>query len=309
MKRQNQPKQSGLLYYAVRTFIILVIFELAYVFLKEPSTHTVPVDEKPTTRSVEIDSVRKNPTTTAATTATTTTIPVSESSSNPNSQVKPHRHGSIDSIESFKSGISWKEFVSLSQGYQPKSDRINSPDIQFVPDTHCDVNMENELSHPILSPSNLSWCKWALNPTADGGAGVQVGKSWGQLTNPQKEEFEELNCNAFARGVNPSCNDEWGDAHILNWTKVPVTSVRCTPSATSSVKCYDNENLDRFCVMKNVRFDFSKMRFNPRPGQETPSRDFDNDFMSIDCGDGVSNSFLKWNYLFSTQVSIPQHHH
>ena len=36
---------------------------------------------------------------------------------------------------------------------------------------------------------------------------LQVGKSYGNLGSKDREKYEIKNCNAVAKGVNPSCDD------------------------------------------------------------------------------------------------------
>lgn len=129
-----------------------------------------------------------------------------------------------------------------------------------------------------------------------------VGKSWGDLDkdNSAKEKFEDLNCNAYSKGVNPGCDDEWGDSHIINWKKSAVTQIPCSSTSSSKATCYDNENQDRFCVMENVQINFNMMRDHDRGPTLSKSRLFDKGFLSIDCG--APDTFLKWSHLFSTQL-------
>ena len=55
-----------------------------------------------------------------------------------------------------------------------------------------------------MSDEDLQWCKWALSPS---GGKVKVGKSYGTLNGPDRDRYEQLNCNAVDKGENPSCDD------------------------------------------------------------------------------------------------------
>jgi len=195
----------------------------------------------------------------------------------------------------------------------------------------CSQDISKTLSTPSLTPSNVSWCQWALAP-APKGAGVQVGKSWGILKTDKesKERFDKLNCNVVASGKNPSCDDAWGDSHIHTWRKGKVESIKCgekrpgSGSASggasfgSKVECFDNANADRFCVLEKAKIDFSKMKTVVRSesqGYRTNTRVFEKDFLSIDCpaptssqagsDGGLDTKFFPFPHLFSTLVTSP----
>lgn len=202
----------------------------------------------------------------------------------------------------FAVNLSWNRFVDLDRKknslFSSKKPILLST--AFNPIIFCPISIEKNLSKPMLSKADQEWCNWALDSK---GGNVVVGQSWGNLVkdNPAKEQFEELNCNAFSKGINPSCDDEWGDNHIKNWRNSAVTQIQCSPKSTSTATCYDNENKDRFCVMENVQINFNMMRDHDRGQGMSKSRVFDKGFMSIDCNSD-SDKFLKWTHLFSTQL-------
>lgn len=201
----------------------------------------------------------------------------------------------------YASKLPWKQFVNLevkkNSDFSPA--KTSPLSTEFKPVLFCSPTVEQSLSKPMLSKKDEEWCDWAISPK---GAGVIVGKSWGTLVkdNDAKDRFEDLNCNAYSKGVNPSCDDEWGDPHIVNWRKMAKTEVQCQDRSTSKATCYDNENQDRFCVMENVQINFNMIRDRDRGSQTTKSKDFEKGFLSIDCG--APDTFLKWSHLFSTQI-------
>lgn len=105
------------------------------------------------------------------------------------------------SIEDYRvKNLPWQEFSRSPHD-------IGAPDYGFpsLPNSvHvCPQEVVDKLNER-LSDEDLNWCKWALR--ADGGQ-VQVGKSYGKLNSRDREKYEQLNCNAVAKGDNPSCND------------------------------------------------------------------------------------------------------
>jgi hypothetical protein len=176
----------------------------------------------------------------------------------------------------------------------------------------CSSETEERLNRPLLSDSDFKWCTDQLNPQI---GGVVVGKSWGRLkSHAEKTRFENLNCNAVNAGLNPSCSDAWGDAHIYNWRKNLVFNQSC-PSKSSkhsnnipSVQCYRNEINDMYCVFQNSQIDFAKFKKVPNPlsTSHVPKREFKKDFLTLSC---PNNQFeipdFKLTHLFST---VPTHY-
>ena len=106
-----------------------------------------------------------------------------------------------------RSSLSWDEFVSLKPFHHSATQLLSLDNIkpqplsaEFEPVYVCPPAIKSLATKPFLSPANISWCKYALD--ADGGQ-VVVGKSWGKFAkdHSKQEVFEELNCNAYAKGM------------------------------------------------------------------------------------------------------------
>ena len=76
--------------------------------------------------------------------------------------------------------------------------------------------MVQKLKQNTLERKDIEWCKWA---TSSSGGKVVVGKSWGNLRSiTERKKFDSLNCNSvITSGINPSCDDAWGDESVTNW--------------------------------------------------------------------------------------------
>jgi hypothetical protein len=159
------------------------------------------------------------------------------------------------------------------------------------------------LSKPALKQADVDWCKWAIKPS---GGGVVVGKSWGNLVKAdERARFDSLNCNAVGAGNNPSCDDAWGDSHVRNWRKHRDPGVKCTnPDTKSSMQCYVNENMDKFCVLENVMIDFSKAHKVEKGGNFIASKKFRQDYISMDCHEGGKEPGFTFPHLLSPSRSV-----
>lgn len=102
---------------------------------------------------------------------------------------------------------SWDDFASLSLAQISPYQTTNSKQFiaqllstDFEPVYICPPAVESRALKPMLSSENLTWCKYALDPK---GGQVVVGKSWGKFAkdHPKQEIFEELNCNAYSKGI------------------------------------------------------------------------------------------------------------
>lgn len=167
----------------------------------------------------------------------------------------------------------------------------------------CSQTMVDKLAAPRLSDTDFAWCKWAISK---GGGNVIVGKSWGGLkTRDEQMRFDALNCNAVQNGKNPSCDDSWGDIHIDNWRKSIVPELSCETSRKSKITCHKNDNQDKFCVIEKAQIDFSKYKKYSRSGT-TPSKKYENNFISADCGAGKAPEGFPFKHLYTPQVSSQQ---
>lgn len=205
-------------------------------------------------------------------------------------------------------GMSWQEFVA-----SPHDDSYR--DVPKVPNAEvwgagfkpfvCSAKVVQELAAPRLQGDHLKFCKWALDPK---GAGVVVGKSWGKLASKsEKERFDALNCNAVAQGKNPSCDDSWGDENIRNWrNSTPLPAIQCDAGRPSRTACRPNDNGDLSCSLTNAMIDFSKVRKVARAAGMTPSKKFEQSFLSSDCRaahDERMSAAFPFPHLFSTSLS------
>lgn len=96
--------------------------------------------------------------------------------------------------------LPWMEFVARQHERLPPQQAKVLPEFSPI---RCGQDVINRIDAR-LNDDDLAWCKWSLSPS---GGGVIVGKSYGKLDGKQREKYEQLNCNAVAKGQNPSCND------------------------------------------------------------------------------------------------------
>lgn len=189
------------------------------------------------------------------------------------------------------------------QAHPSSSRKASIPllDKKFLADklNPCNENIVNLLNSPILSPENRSFCVWALDPQ---GGGLVVGKSWGKLTKKEQKIYEHLNCNFVMTGLNPSCDDTWGDGFVRKWRKQitpdPCQSNKQSPTTgsslrqglstgalngapVSSIHCHVSSNDEKFCTMTHAAIDFSKMK--DVTGGHVDSRSFEKGFLSVNC--------------------------
>jgi hypothetical protein len=201
--------------------------------------------------------------------------------------------------------ISWKDFVNLNYNEHFYDSKPNKVKLTSKPINICPNEIVHALAKPRLSDEEFKWCRWALSPS---GGKVVVGKSWGDLKSKEsKEKFDALNCNSVNEGKNPSCDDSWGDIHIRHWQKNVIDELKCHQDKSSNVQCYKNDNNDMYCLLKNAQINFSKMKKVSRGGGMTPSKKFENDFLSADCKSNVQveNKF-PFPHLYSPQLSTQQ---
>jgi hypothetical protein len=211
-----------------------------------------------------------------------------------------------------KKPFSWKSFVSVpfNQHYYqtstPTQDRITKSLSGYKPFV-CSDEIVKKLKEPKLSEEEVKWCQWAVDSN---GGKVVVGKSWGKLSSrSDKEKFDALNCNSVAKsGKNPSCDDSWGDIHIRNWLKRPINTFDCDSrkekNVSSKVNCYGNDNNDLYCEMFNAMIDFSKVKKVSRGSGMTPSKLFQQNFLSTDCKSSIkSYTDFSFPHLYSPSLS------
>ena len=207
-----------------------------------------------------------------------------------------------------QSHMSWEDFVKmpltenscLKRGLSKKRKPLQ-PDYEPI---LCSPEVAKNLSVPMLGQADVEWCRWATSST---GGGAVVGKSWGNLKGDQQLKFDVLNCNAVNAGKNPSCDDSWGDIHISNWRKNKLPQYNCEADKPSRIHCSGNENADKYCVLENMQFDFSKMRKYERGEGQTPSKHFDRGFISTECSASptVPEGF-PFSHLYTPHVSKKQ---
>ena len=173
------------------------------------------------------------------------------------------------------------------------------------PPVLCSTQIVGQLAKPRLSLDEFAWCKWALSPS---GGQVKVGSSWGKLIKKEEQKrFDSLDCNAVHGGRNPSCNDQWGDAHMLHWKlNGSIEQYKCDSSRSSAVNCYRNVNADVFCVLENAQINFAAYRKVERQGR-TNSKQFRNDFINTDCSGPSSEApaGFPFSHLYTPHITNP----
>lgn len=171
-------------------------------------------------------------------------------------------------------------------------------DYQFIT---CSQDLEEKINRPRLTQADIDWCKNALSPT---GGRVVVGRNWGNFDKNREAriKFDLLDCNSVNFNRNPSCSDTWGENYVINWRKNLKQTINCPQSSTvnSSVDCYFSDSNDHFCVLKHAQIDFTKFRKVPNPISKYPKRDFDKDFLSINCQKEITLEHFRMDYLFTT---------
>ena len=189
----------------------------------------------------------------------------------------------------------WKEFVDLPMelpiSVLPLQTRLANASALNL----CPSDIVTAMTTPLLNKEEFKWCQWAFT-----GGKVVVGKSYGNLQSKDRDKYDRLNCNAVAKGNNPTCDDTFGDYHIQYWKKNKVMKDLCNKSGSGSkVYCVDSQSEARFCQFENVMLDFSKMHDVARPGR-TKSRKWDEGFLATDCG--ASNDGLGFYEFYKPSV-------
>ena len=113
--------------------------------------------------------------------------------------------------------VSWDDFIihSLQHPIDIESHRYHTHD-QTMSLKLCPTETVQNLKQKTLEGKDIEWCKWATSST---GGKVVVGKSWGNLRSiTERKKFDSLNCNSvITSGINPSCDDAWGDESVTKW--------------------------------------------------------------------------------------------
>jgi hypothetical protein len=202
-------------------------------------------------------------------------------------------------LKASPAGMPWNDFVKLPR--KPISKRHATPIVKKSNIQICPPDTEVELSKPQQTIDQAQWCSWALDKK---GGNVRVGHSWGTLKEKElRDRFDNWNCNLAARGQNPSCTAAWGDEYIKSWIKSPVASISCDNRKTSKVQCFDNYKSDRQCVFENMQINFALQEKVARPGLDTFTKKFDKGFLSLDCDSNPNPEYIKFHYLYSTQLT------
>ena len=120
------------------------------------------------------------------------------------------------SAPSLPPNINWKKFIEYSLENPIRPYRPNGNDMQKSALKLCGPEVVKRLKEKTLKEEDLKFCKWATSPQ---GGNVVVGKSWGNLkTSDSRKRFDALNCNSvITSGINPTCDDAWGDESVSNW--------------------------------------------------------------------------------------------
>jgi len=199
--------------------------------------------------------------------------------------------------------MSWSAFLASPPAPTPQL-APKAPLSPGYPLITCPASVAEQLKQPALSSADVEWCMWAVQ-AGTGGGGVKVGKSWGKLTSAkERTRFDSLNCNAVhGSGGRFSCESTWGDAHVTNWRNSPMQDVGCNTSSGSNIRCYSNENKERFCVLDKVMIDFSKQEKVPSKGPNPASKKFKQDFMTLDCPERAQEPAPIFLHLLSMQTT------
>lgn len=259
--------------------------------------NSVPIDSKDTKREVRQSEPAK-PVTSFIGSARTT--PIIQTKHTNSASTKPRTD--IVDVLSFKtasdSGVSWSDF--LEQPSEPLTGSNAFPtNIKGL--LTCPAEMVNRLAQR-LPEKDLKWCQWALSDT---GGRVKVGKSYGSLNSPDRNKYEQLNCNAVAKGKNPSCDDAWGDNQITSWRR-NIMADMCGDNKhfSSKITCRESPNLAKVCIFDNIILDFSKMFDVKRPGR-SDSRRWENGFITSHCN---ANKYPDINYyqFYKPEIDFTQ---
>lgn len=147
--------------------------------------------------------------------------------------------------------LKFKDFLNLPRpnyGADTSKEKKTQLNPNFSP-IICPKSVEQRLSMPALSKESAAWCDWALSPT---GGQVVVGKSWGniQRNKTAKELFDEWNCNGYSKGINPSCDDDWGVSVLVILCKCVIGCPNIRTSLSSIVIIY------LYCILFVIFFVF-----------------------------------------------------
>lgn len=200
-------------------------------------------------------------------------------------------------VEDYKQRMSWQDFA------QRPIEPYSTTRMEISEETKngllvCPQEVVDRLTKR-LSDEDFKWCQWALS---DQGGRVKVGKSYGTLNGPQRDKYEQLNCNAVAQGQNPACDDSWGDAQITSW-KRKKTAEMCanSPEYTSRITCRESRSLARACVFDNALLDFSKLTNVKRPGR-SDTRKWDAGFIGTHCDANLHQHLNYYHFIAPTAV-------
>lgn len=197
----------------------------------------------------------------------------------------------VNSIEDFHTSMTWKQF-STSAAEKYGSNTQLPRDISKSLRT-CSRDLVEKLNQR-MSDEDLKWCQWSLSPS---GGKVQVGKSYGTLNARQRDRYEQLNCNAVAKGENPSCDDAWGDNAVISWKKNEMSEQCGDPKKFSSrIKCRESRNMAKACVFENALIDFEKLTNVKRPGR-TDSRKWASGFIATHCDNEAHQNIDYYHFI------------
>ncbi len=138
----------------------------------------------------------------------------------PSSSKKSSSDLNANSARQYEHAMSWLDFASTPVPPLHRTSELSSHiDIQPLTKPK-DINLcSNNIISALqdrLSQEQMDWCRWALSPN---GGKVVVGKSYGVLGKGDRDKYEQYSCNNVMKGLNPSCDDVWGDQAILQWRK------------------------------------------------------------------------------------------
>lgn len=145
------------------------------------------------------------------------------------------------------------------------------------------VQVDPQISQNVtakLSKSSKKWCDWALS---EKGGKVKLGETFGILSTDEVKTFEGNQCGLVAKGLNPSCDDIYGDGFMSAWRRNQIRGL-CEDSASSKLNCVDSPvSGSRMCTFENAMMSFRKM-MKVTNADGSAIRRWEKGFLSADCG-------------------------
>jgi hypothetical protein len=147
--------------------------------------------------------------------------------------------------------------------------------------------------------TEMQFCRHSTSTT---GYGVIPGKSWGSLSQvagkSTKEAFTRLGCALRDVGIDPSCDEERGDAFVQRWRSNPVqtgcpgssgsTGGAAERTTLSKIDCLGSPTNNLLCSLEGAKLNFRQMTVQQVAAAGAKdifrnTRNFSRGFISLDC--------------------------